>query len=109
MDGEKSGCWPIGKAEKLIHACARESFFELSYTGHAEERMERRGIIASDIAHVLENGHVCDEPVSTSRAGYCMYKICGRTPNTENRQICVVVIPNPHKPAIKVITAIMVI
>ena len=105
MDREKPDCWPIGKAEKHIHAYARAtSSLELAYTDHAEEKMAERDISVADIFRVLETGQIYDDPREGTKPGYCKYKICGKTANTRSRQICVVVIPDPHKSAIKVIT-----
>ena len=58
----------------------------------------------SDIVYIMLHGHIDDEPEESSRPGYCKYKICGKSPNSANREICLIVIPNPDKPAIKVIT-----
>ena len=104
MNRVNPGCWSSREAERRIRGYARAAPIELAYTQHAEEKMEERDISAADILRVLEIGHIDDEPEEGTKPGYCKYKICGKTANTKNRQICVVVIPDPHKPAVKIIT-----
>ncbi|MCY4337312.1 MAG: DUF4258 domain-containing protein [Gammaproteobacteria bacterium] len=105
MQKRKSPCWSAKTAERHIRAYSQKSSgFELAYTIHAKERIEERGIIISDVVHILVHGHIDDEPETSSRPGYCKYKICGKPPNSGHREICLVIIPNPDKPAVKVIT-----
>ncbi len=105
MKERKSKCWSAMQAEKSIHAYAQQSAdLELAYTMHAKQRIEERNIIMSDILHILACGHIDDEPKESSRPGYCKYRICGKSPNSGNREICLIVIPDPAKAAIKIIT-----
>ena len=76
----------------------------MAYTKHAKQRLEERGILISDVIHVLAYGYVVGEPEQSTRAGYFKYKVCGKSPNSGNREICLVVIPDTGKPAIKVVT-----
>lgn len=101
-----SDCWSISEAETRLHAYTApgNDGLELALTRHSTERMEERGIIVADIMHVLATGRIDDEPTASTRPGYCKYTICGKSPNSGNREICVVVIPDPDRPAIKVIT-----
>ncbi len=98
-----SVCWSIEEAENRIHGYALNDF-ELAYTSHAIERLRERDILISDVNHVLAYGYISEEPEESSRPGYCKYKICGKSPNSGNREICLVVIPDPGKPAIKLVT-----
>ncbi len=66
--------------------------------------MAERGIIVSDIKCVLETGRIDEEPAESTRPGYYKYKICGKSPNSGSREICLVVIPDPGRPAIKMVT-----
>ena len=75
----------------------------MASTAHAKEKMTARNITVPDLRAVLERGHVIEGPKAASR-GQCIYKICGKTPNSESRTVCVVVIPNPKRPAIKIVT-----
>lgn len=105
--GKKKGCLPIDEAEKKINAYAREQRddLELVFTRHANWRREKRDITTPDTLHVLAYGYVEGEPEESTRPDCCKYKICGRTPNSGNREIALVVIPDPNKPAIKIVTA----
>ncbi len=58
----------------------------------------------SDLLPILAHGHIDDEPEGSSQPGYWKYKICGKSPNSGNREVCLVVIPDPDKPAIKIVT-----
>lgn len=100
------GCWGTDEAEARIHAYAapENDELELAYTRHATQRMAERGIIASDIMYILASGRIDEDPDESRRPNYCKYKICGRSPNSGSREICLVVIPDPGRPAIKVIT-----
>ena len=100
---KRNGCWSIETAEDRIHAYAQTDF-ELAYTRHAAERLQERGILISDVNHVLMHGYIGEEPVRSSRQGYCKYKICSKSPNSGNREICLIVIPDPKRSAIKVVT-----
>ena len=103
---EKIDCWSIEEATERIRAYARKrrGELELAYTKHAKQRMKERNIIVSDATYVLAHGWIDDEPEPSTREGYCKYKICGRSPNSGSKEICLVVIPDPHKPAIKIVT-----
>lgn len=106
MSSGESDCWSISEAETRLHAYAAlgNDGLELALTRHARERMEERGIIVSDILHVLAVGHIYDEPMVSTRPGYCKFRICGKSPNSGGREICLVVVPDPGRPAIKLIT-----
>ena len=105
MGTKKPGCWSAKQAEKHIHEYARKSSdFELAYTVHAKQRIEERDIIISDITYILIRGYIDEEPEESTRAGYCKYKMCGKSPNSNNREICLIIIPDPDKPAIKLVT-----
>lgn len=106
MMSQEPDRWSIAEAELRLHAYAalENDGLELALTQHATDRMQERGIIISDVLHVLAGGHVDDEPTASSRHGYWKYKICGKSPNSGRREICLVVIPDPARPAIKLLT-----
>ncbi len=97
--------WSPKEAEERIHAYVETSpDFTLSYMVHAGDRMRERGITTSDIMYVLKNGYIDEEPQKEDRPGHFKYKMCGRSPNTGSREICLIVIPDPDKPTIEVVT-----
>ena len=106
MPQRDRGCWGAAEAEAQIHAYAApgNDALELAYTRHATQRMGERGIIASDIMYILASGHIDEGPGESTRTNFCKYKICGKSPNSGSREICLVVIPDPDRPAIKVVT-----
>ena len=100
-------CWSIKEARQKINVYAHEKrdVLELAYSKHAMNRCMLRDISISDVLYVLAYGSIDEEPEESTRPDYCKYKICNKTPNSGNREICVVVIPDPDRPAIKIITA----
>ena len=106
MTSNEGNCWGIAEAERRIHGyAARENDeFELAYTRHAAQRMAKRGIFVSDLMFILAKGHIVEEPTESTQPGYCKYKICGKSPNSGTREICLVVIPDPGRLAAKVVT-----
>lgn len=76
----------------------------LTYQEHAWEPLLERGFIQSDVLHVLKNGMVFDEPEESTRSGLFRYRIEGRSPNSGGRTIRLVVIPEPKRLHLKVIT-----
>lgn len=103
--------WSPKTAENHIRTYARNPDLELAYTRHANKRMEERGIIMSDILHILKCGHIDtdNEPEETTQPNFHKYEICGKSPNSGSREICLreiclIVVPDPSQPAIKVIT-----
>ena len=64
--------------------------------------MQERDITTPDIR--LARGVINDAPKLSTQSDYYKYKICGKTPNS-SRAICLVVVPDLDRPAIKIITA----
>ena len=78
--------------------------FDLILTDHAQDQMEERGITSVDIMYVLKNGFVYDAAEAATRAGLYKYKINNPTPNSNRREVRLVVIPSPQRPQIKIAT-----
>lgn len=93
----------IEDAERYIHAYAQDDP-ELAYTEHAKRRCRERGITTSDVMYILSHGRIHAKPEGSTRPGYWKYRICSRAPNSGSRRICLVVIPDAGRPAIKVVT-----
>jgi hypothetical protein len=75
----------------------------LRYTRHALDRMEMRGLIVSDLLHVIRHGFVYDEAQESTRDGLYKYRMECVTPNSGGRTVRIVVIPS-ESGWIKVIT-----
>ena len=91
-------------ATDQIRRIARHATFSLAYKLHAFEREAERGIIVSDVLYVLKNGYVYDAACEATQHGYYKYQIEGRTPNSDNRNISLVIIPNFTNYAVKLVT-----
>jgi hypothetical protein len=78
--------------------------FDMSFKLHALEQMEARDITTPDILHAMRTGFVYDPPKPAKQPGLYLYTIKGATPNSNRRDIRVVVIPSMHKCAAKIVT-----
>ena len=96
--------WTHSEAENRIHRYAKHPDFDLEYSRHAKMRIERRGILISDLNHILKYGYIDGEPERTTPSGYYKCKICGKSPHSGSREICLVVVLAGGKPAVKIVT-----
>jgi hypothetical protein len=71
---------------------------------HALEQMEKRGITASDVLYVLKNGIVYKEATPATQPLLFRYAIESPTPNSNGREIRIVLIPSQQAPSAKIIT-----
>ena len=94
--------WPPAEATVQIRAIARRADLQLVLTLHAEERTSERGLIMGDIMAVLRDGFVYSEPEAATR-GHFKYKMEGTTPNSNGRDVRVIVIPGPPN-CLKIVT-----
>ena len=84
--------WSLGDATDNIREIAT-SYFALSRTGHAKERMKDRGLTMGDLLHVLKHGFVYEEAQKSTRKKCFKYCIDGATPNSEGRALRLIVVP----------------
>ena len=82
----------------------RHPALSLAYKLHAKERLAERSIIISDVLYLLKHGFVYQDPVPAKTNGYFKYEIGCRTPNSGDRKICLIVIPNYNTMSIKIVT-----
>ncbi|MEO0496435.1 MAG: DUF4258 domain-containing protein [Pseudomonadota bacterium] len=80
----------------------------MSYTLHARSRILERGMIISDVLHVLRTGFVHENAVPASRPGYHRYVVQGVAPNGGQRKIGVPVIPDQAGCLLKVVTVMWI-
>ena len=92
------------EATRKIRACAQEPNLDLFQTGHVKERMEERGLIMGDITHLLKFGDVLNEAEKSTRPGFWKYTIFGKTPNSGNRQLGLIPIPDFKRLQIRLVT-----
>lgn len=97
------GQWPIALATQKINATARSDGLDLSFKLHAIDQMRDRGLVMSDVLHVLKFGFVLDDPHPATQPGFFKYVVTAETPNSAGRKIGVVVIPDGQS-QLKIIT-----
>ena len=104
----RSGPWSPKDATERIRFIGTHSGLSLTYRLHARDRLSERGLIVSDILYALKNGFVYKEPVAATRPGYHRYLVESSTPNSNGRDIGVVVIPDQKVLELKVVTVMWV-
>lgn len=97
------GEWSPADATKRINACARDRLLDLSLTRHVPERLDQRDLVIRDLLHVLQTGFVYDKPKHSTQSGYFKYSIEGKSPNSGNRILRAIVIPD-GRTELKVVT-----
>ncbi|MDR3497566.1 MAG: DUF4258 domain-containing protein [Ancalomicrobiaceae bacterium] len=100
--------WSPAQATKLVNELAIRPSFTVCYTQHAKEQMLERDLIVGDVLYVLRHGFVYEEPEFSTRPGFYKYRIETRTPNSNNRLVRVVAIPDYRGCSIKLITVMWV-
>ena len=108
MNHTKQEPWNTTDATYALREMGRHPALSIAYKVHATQRLSERGIIVSDILHLLSTGFVYDEPTPATQLGYYKYTMEGRTPNSAGRRIGTVVIPNAQYITIKVVTVFWV-
>lgn len=103
-----NGAWNPAQATEEIRAIANSDTLTISYKDHAIERMRERSLIISDVLFVLKNGFVHREPLPSTRNGFNKYGIDCRTPNSGQREIRVIVIPDKNAHFLKIVTIMWV-
>lgn len=97
------GEWSPADATKRINACARDRLLDLSLTEHAQQRLIERDLLTADLLHVLKTGFVYEKPEPSTQAGFFKYCIEGKSPNSGNRILRAIVIPD-GRTELKVVT-----
>ncbi|WP_349370766.1 DUF4258 domain-containing protein [Salinarimonas sp.] len=105
MGGEP---WDPSEATRRIRAIAKHHSLNVTYTHHAREQMLKRDLILGDVLYVLKNGFVHDSAQASTRPGYYKYRMQTSTPNSGQRDVRVVVIPDERSFWVKVVTVMWV-
>ena len=95
--------WTPAQATDRIRHIARGKF-DLSYKDHARDQLEERELISGDVVYLLQNGFVYAEPEEATRKPYWKYTMQCKTPNSKNREVRAVVIPDWKRKGIKLVT-----
>lgn len=96
--------WRPADATIAIREIARHEKFKFTITGHARDRMLERDLYSGDLLYVLKNGFVYSSPEATTQKELWKYAIETGTPNSGNRVVRVVLVPDASRLWIKVVT-----
>lgn len=96
--------WKGANATDKIRHIGRGAKLDLSYSIHFKERLSERDLTMADVLYLLKNGFVYDAAEPATQPGLFKYKMETRTPNSGNRIVRLVVIPDAKKGWIKIIT-----
>lgn len=96
--------WPTAVAIQNINSIGSDARLTITYTSHAKARLNERGLIVSDVLYALARGFVFGDATASTQEGLFKYEIETRTPNSNNRKIRVVVIPDMDRLWIKIVT-----
>ena len=92
------------EATEQIRTLANDDFVTVHRTEHFKDRLSERDLLISDATHALKNGFVRDNSEQSTQQHLWKYKIESKTPNSGNREIGVIIIPDFEKLAYKLIT-----
>ena len=92
------------QATEKIRKLAHNLNFDLHASIHALDQMQERDLLVGDALDILKKGFVYEDAEPASQDGYWKYKMIGITPNSYNREVAVIVIPDFSTIAIKLVT-----
>ena len=97
---------PFKEKELLDFLQENRGIERIAWTEHARQRLEERGIIMSDVLYLLRHDFELLRIDDTTRSdeGLFKYKIAGYTPNSNNKRICLVIIPSLKTYSVKIVT-----
>lgn len=96
--------WSPADATDEIRALARQSSLKITYSQHAKERLEERDLAIGDVLYVLKNGFVYETASESTQPGLFKYAPESRSPNSGSRTVRVIVIPDPARVWVKIVT-----
>lgn len=100
--------WKPADATDEIRRMAKSQTLKLTYREHAIEQITERDLVVGDVLHALKNGFVYSDAQTTTKNNLFKYLMESKTPNSGNRAIRVVVIPDQGRCWIKVLTIMWV-
>lgn len=96
--------WIPAYATEATRKISRHPALSLAYKVHATQRRAERGLVTSDLLYLLKNGFVLADAKPATRPDYFRYVVTSTTPNSGGREIAAVVIPDPSRLTIKIVT-----
>lgn len=100
--------WTTATATDEIRQIARSDSLKITYREHARERLAERDLIMSDVLYVLKNGFVHLAPVPSTRPGFNKYCMECKSPNSNGRDVRIVVIPDKKQCWLKIVTVMWI-
>lgn len=100
--------WKPADATDEIRRLANGEELGLVLTSHAREQMKERDLVVGDVTYILRSGFVYAEPETATRNGYYKYAMESRSPNSGSRTVRTIIIPDPERCHIKVVTVMWV-
>lgn len=100
--------WKPAAATDQLRSLGRNERLTMSQTRHFTQRLLERDLIIGDAFHVLKHGYVYEEPEQATKDGFYKYQMESTTPNSNNRIVRVVVIPDPKMKGVKFVTIMWV-
>lgn len=95
---------PPAKATKYINQIASSDTCDIAITNHFSEKLSERNLQMGDAMMLMRTGFIYNSPVESTQPGLWKYEINGKTPNSQNRQLGMIVIPDFDKNMIKLVT-----
>ncbi|MBR0847101.1 DUF4258 domain-containing protein [Bradyrhizobium diazoefficiens] len=100
--------WKPADATDEIRRLARCDDLKLTYRQHARDQMTDRDLFMSDVMYVLKNGFVYQDGKISTRPGFYKYRSECFTPNSNGREVGVVVCPDSQQCWMKIITVMWI-
>ena len=100
--------WTPADATDNIRRLGKSARLHLIYTEHAKEQMFDRKLATGDLLFLLKHGFVYEHPVPATRPYFYKYQVESETPNSNGRAVRSVVIPDPMREHVKIVTIMWV-
>lgn len=96
--------WKPAEATDRLRAISQDARFTVSFKMHALGQMRERDITTPDVLYAMKIGFVYEEATNATQPGLFKYVMKGPTPNSNRRDIKIVVIPSMHTAEAKIVT-----
>jgi hypothetical protein len=100
--------WETGDATDEIRRLGSAERLRLIHTTHSKEQMAARDLIVGDLLYLLKHGFVYSAGQPSTQNGLYKYAMETRTPNSGNRVVRAILVPDPRSLTVKVITVMWV-
>ena len=91
-------------ATEKIRELGNNARLNIAYMEHFRQRLLDRDLIVSDALFIIRKGFIYSHPEKASQTGMFKYAIETRTPNSGNRTVRAIIIPDFERVWIKFVT-----